>query len=68
MFIAKCAQAVEQFAWRRIEPAFALDRFDDDRGNARRFKIGLEQHLERFQRMSGRVTVAFNGKGQAVNA
>jgi hypothetical protein len=45
MLVAELAQAHHQFRGCHIKSAFALNWFDDDGGNARRFNIAFEQHL-----------------------
>ena len=65
--VAQAPQPPQQLGRRRIEPAFAQHRLDDDRCHARRVHIRLEQLLERLQRMLERDAVIQHRVGQVVD-
>ena len=47
VLVADLAQSAQELEGRDVEAALALDRLDDDRGDARRLDVRLEQELER---------------------
>ncbi|CAM2137885.1 hypothetical protein PT2222_100011 [Paraburkholderia tropica] len=49
--VADLAQAAHEVRRRLVEAAFALNRFEDDRGDALRIDVGLEQHLDVLERV-----------------
>jgi hypothetical protein len=50
--VADLAQAAHEVSRCLVEAAFALNRFEDDRGDALRIDVGLEQHLDVLERVS----------------
>ena len=67
MGVTQRAQAPQQLGRRRIEAAFAEHRLDDDRRHPRRVDVGLEQLLERAQRILDRHAVVGHREGQVVD-
>ena len=64
MLVADLAQRRHEVARRLVEAAFALHRLDDDGGHARRVDVGLEQPVERGQRVGHRDAVQLDGEGR----
>ncbi len=63
VFVAQRAQGGHEAGRGLIEPAFALDRLDDDRGNVGRIDIGLEQAVERGKALRFADPVVFDREG-----
>lgn len=51
MFVTDCSQRLEELARRFIEAAFALYWLEDDRSNALRIDIGLEEVVQSVERL-----------------
>jgi len=57
VLVAQLAQRAHELGGRRIEAAFALHRLEDDRRDALWIDVGLEQMLDRLQRVGCRHAV-----------
>ena len=63
VLIAELAQRGQELTRRVVEATLALDRLDDDGGNAGRVDIGLEQAVECGQRIGDRHPCSGTGNG-----
>ena len=67
VLVAHPAQPGQQLVRRLVEPALALDRFDDDRGDTRRLDVGAKQKLQRAKTILDADAVMLDGEGEVVD-